>query len=156
MWVYIGISKINCGICKHLSILFYLAPSIIYITKKIFYINYMILWGIKLAGNKVWNCANRWNFERWHGTWFWKNVYSSWVNFCYGTSFLFDLHWCILFNIAILIILTNIYTLITVYFYVCRWKVKKKKPINTVNKTFVKITPSHGSSSSSDSSSSEE
>ena len=38
------------------------------------------------------------------------------------------------------IILTNVYTLITVYFYVCRWKVKKKKTINVVNKTFLKIT----------------
>ena len=99
-----------------------------------------MLWGIKLAGNKVWNCANRWNLERWHVTWFWKNVYSLWVNCCIGTSFLFDLHWCILFNIAIFIILTNVYTLISVYFYVCRWKVKKKKTINTVNKTFLKIT----------------
>ena len=99
-----------------------------------------MLWGIKLAGNKVWNCANKWNLERWHATWFWKNVYSSWSNCCYGTSFLFDLHWCILLNIAIFIILTNVYTLITVYFYVCRWKVKKKKTINSMNRTFLKIT----------------
>ena len=99
-----------------------------------------MLWGIKLAGNKVWNCSNRWNLEIWHDTWFWKNVYSSWVNCCYGTSFLFDLHWCILFNIAIFIILTNVYTLITVYFYVYRWKLKKKKTINTMNKKFLQIT----------------
>ena len=99
-----------------------------------------MLWGIKIEGKKVWNYANRWNLERWHGTWFWKNVYSLWVNCCNGMSFLFDLHWCILFNIAIFIILTNVYTLISVYFYVCRWKVKKKKTINTVNKTFLKIT----------------
>ena len=99
-----------------------------------------MLWGIKLAGNKVWNCANRWNLERWHTTWFWNNVYSSWVNCCYDTSYIFNLHWCILFNIAIFIILTNVYTLITIYFYVCRWKVKKKKTINTVDKTFLKIT----------------
>ena len=52
----------------------------------------------------------------------------------------FDLYWCILFNIAIFIILTNVYTIITVYFYVCRWKVKKKKTINILNKTFLKIT----------------
>ena len=32
------------------------------------------------------------------------------------------------------------YTLITIYFYVCRWKVKKKEKINTVNKTFLKMT----------------
>ena len=100
-----------------------------------------MLWGIKLAGNKVWSCANKLIVEGWHEIWFWKNVYSSWVNFCYGTSFLFDLHWCnILFNISIFIILTNVYTLITVYFYVCRWKVKKKKAINTMNKKFLKIT----------------
>ena len=99
-----------------------------------------MLWGIKLAGNKVWNYANRWNFERWHGTWFWKNVYSLWVNCFYGTSFIFYLHWCILFNIEIFIILTNVYTLIIVYFYVCRWKVKKKKTINIVKKIFLKIT----------------
>ena len=98
-----------------------------------------MLWGIKLA-KKVWNCANRWNLERWHVTWFWKNVYSLWVNYCNGMPFLFDLHWCVLFNIEIFIILTNVYTLISVYFYVCRWKVKKKKTINTVNKTFLKIT----------------
>ena len=56
-------------------------------------------------------------------------------------SFIFDLHLCILCNIAIFIIFTNVYTLITVYFYiVCRWKVKKKKTIKTVNKTFLKIT----------------
>ena len=100
-----------------------------------------MLCDIKLVGNKVWNCANRWNLEIWHTTWFWKNVYSSSVNCCCGTSFLFYLHWCILFNIAIFIILTNVYTLITVYFYVYRWKVKKiKKTINTVNKKFLKIT----------------
>ena len=99
-----------------------------------------MLWGIKLTRNKVWSCAKRWNLERWHGTWFWKNIYSLWVNFCYDTSFLFNLHWCILFNIAIFIILTNVYTLISVYFHVCRWKVKKKKTINTANKTFLKIT----------------
>ena len=98
-----------------------------------------MLWGIKLAWNKVWNCANKWIVERWHEIWFWKNVYSSRVNSCYGT-FLFDLHWCILFNIAIFIILTNVYTLISVYFYVCRWKVKKKKTIHAVNTTFLKIT----------------
>ena len=115
-----------------------------------------MLWGIKPTINKVWNCANKWNLERWHEIWFLKNMYSSWVNCCYGTSFIFDLHWCILFNIANFIILTNVYTLITVYFYVCRWKVKKKKTINTMNETFLKIAPSHGSSSSSDDSSSEE
>ena len=70
-----------------------------------------------------------------------KNVYSLWVNCCYGTSFISDLYWCnILFHIEIFIILSNLYTLITIYFYVCRWKVKKKKIINTVNKTFLKIT----------------
>ena len=53
---------------------------------------------------------------------------------------LFDLHWCILFNIAIFIILTNVYTIISIYFYVCRWKVKKKKTMNTMNTTFLKIT----------------
>ena len=98
-----------------------------------------MLWGIKIAGIKVWNCANKWFVERWHEIWFWKNVYSSWVNSCYGT-FLFYLHWCILFNIAIFIILTNVYTLITVYFYVCRWNLKKKKTINTMNKKFLQIT----------------
>ena len=66
-------------------------------------------------------------------------MYSSWVNYFYGT-FLFDLHWCIIFNIGIFIILTNVYTLITIYFYVCRCKVKKKKTINTVNKAFLKTT----------------
>ena len=80
------------------------------------------------------------NLEIWNVTWFWKNVYSLWVNCCNGTSFLFDLHWCILFNIAIFIILTNVYTIITIYFYVFRWKVKKNKTINTVKKTFPKIT----------------
>ena len=54
--------------------------------------------------------------------------------------FLFDLHWSILFNIEIFIILANVYTLISIYFYVFRWKVKKKKTINTMNKTFPKIT----------------
>ena len=127
LWVCVGISEINCGICKHLSILLYLAPSIINRTKKSFILNIWFFMGIKLAGNKVWNYANRWNLERWHGTWFWKNVYSLSVNFCYGTSFLFNLHSCILFNIEIFIILTNVYTLITVYFCVCRWKVKKSK-----------------------------
>ena len=99
-----------------------------------------MLWGIKLVGNKVWNCTNTWKFERWHVTWFWKNVYSLWVNYFNGTPFFSDLHWFMLFNIAIFIILTNVYTLISVYFYVCRWKVKKKKTINAMNKTFLKIT----------------
>ena len=99
-----------------------------------------MLLGIKIAGNKVWNCAKSWNLEIWHSTWFWKNVYSSWVNCCYGMSFLFDLHWCTLFNIAILIILSNVYTIITIYFYVCRCKVKKKETIKTLNKIYLKIT----------------
>ena len=84
----------------------------------------------------------RQHMKFWKMAWYmvWKNVYSLWVNCCNGTSFLFDLHWCILFNIAIFIILTNAYTLITVYFCVCRWKVKKNKTISTMNKTFLKIT----------------
>ena len=32
------------------------------------------------------------------------------------------------------IILTNVDTLITLYFYVCRWNLKKKKMINTMKK----------------------
>ena len=96
--------------------------------------------GYKTCGNKVWNCANRWNLEIWHGTWFWKNVYSLWVHCCYCTSFIFDLHWCILFNIAIFIILNNVDTLITLFFYVFRWNLKKKKTINIMNKTFLQIT----------------
>ena len=97
-----------------------------------------MLWGIKLVGNKVWNCANKRIVEKRHEIWFWKNVYSSWVNSCYGT-FIFDLHWCILFNIAIFIILANVYSLITLYFYVCRWNLKKKKKIIIMNKTFLQI-----------------
>ena len=91
-------------------------------------------------GNNVWNCVNRWHFERWYGTWFWKNVYSLWANCCIGTSSLFDLHWCILFNIEIFIIIMNVDTLITLYFYVCRWNLKKKKTINIMNKKFLQIT----------------
>ena len=98
-----------------------------------------MLWGIKLAGNKVWNYANKWIVERWNEIWFWNNVYISWVNSCYGT-FLFYLHRCILFNIPIFIILTNVDTLITLYFNVCRWNLKKKNTINTMNKTFLQIT----------------
>ena len=36
--------------------------------------------------------------------------------------------------------LTNIDTLITLYLYVCRWKLKKMKTINAINKTFLQIT----------------
>ena len=52
---------------------------------------------------------------------------------------LFDLHSCIL-SILILIIPKNADTLITLYFYVCRWKLKKRKKIEVVNKTFNQIT----------------
>ena len=41
---------------------------------------------------------------------------------------------------GICIILTNVYTLISIYFYVRRWKVKKKKTINVMRKMFLKIT----------------
>ena len=130
---------ISCGICQHLSILFYLALSIINRTKKIYILNIWFVKGYKTCRKQSMELHQQMKF--WHGTWFWKNVYSLWVNCFYGTLLLFDLHWCnILFNIAIFIILTNVYTFITVCFYVCRWKVKKKKTINTVNKTFLKIT----------------
>ena len=36
--------------------------------------------------------------------------------------------------------LTNVDTLITLYFYVCRWKLKKMKTINAISKTFLQIT----------------
>ena len=36
--------------------------------------------------------------------------------------------------------LTNVDILITLYFYVCRWKLKKTKTINAINKTFLQIT----------------
>ena len=97
-----------------------------------------MLWGIKLAGNRVWNYTNRRVVGTRHATWSWKNVYGSRVISCYGTL-LFDLQWCILF-ISIFIILTNVDTLITLCFCVCRWNMKKKKTVNAINKTFVQIT----------------
>ena len=90
-----------------------------------------------------------------HATWFWKNVYGSRVTSYYADTLLFDLRWCILF-ISIFIMLTNVDTIITLYFYVCRWKLKKTKIVNAINKTFFPNHLSHGSSSSSDNSSSEE
>lgn len=51
----------------------------------------------------------------------------------------FYLRWCILF-ISIFIMLTHVDTLITLYFNVCRWYLKKMKTINTINKTFLHIT----------------
>jgi len=67
-------------------------------------------------------------------------VHSLWVTSFYGT-FLFDLHWRILF-ISISIILTNLDTLITLYFYVFKWnnKINKMKIIDAINKTFLQIT----------------
>jgi hypothetical protein len=64
-------------------------------------------------------------------------VYNSVLNFFYGMSF-FNLHSCILF-ISIFIILTNVDTLITPYFYFCRWNLKKRKTIEAINKTFNQI-----------------
>ena len=94
---------------------------------------------IKTAGNKVWKCANRRFVDRRHEIWFWKNVYHSGLNSCYA-MFLFNLHSCLLF-ISIFIILTNVDTLITLYFYFCRWNhLKKRKTIETINKTFDQIT----------------
>ena len=100
-----------------------------------------MLWGIKLVGKKVWNCANKWNFERWHGTWFWKNVYSLWVNCCYGMPFLFSIY----IDVYYLILEFSLFSPMDIhsfqfFFNVCRWKMKKKKTINIVNTTFLKIT----------------
>ena len=47
MSVYVDISESNCGICKHLSILFYLAPFIINRTKKSFILNIWFVMGTK-------------------------------------------------------------------------------------------------------------
>ena len=52
---------------------------------------------------------------------------------------LFNLHSCILF-ISIFVILTNVDTLITLYFYFCRWNLKKRKIIEAINKAFDQIT----------------
>jgi hypothetical protein len=52
---------------------------------------------------------------------------------------IFNLHSNILF-ISILIILTNVDTLITLYFYFCRWNLKKRKTIEAINKTFNQTT----------------
>ena len=65
-------------------------------------------------------------------------MYHSWLNSFYGTSF-FNLYSCIL-CILIFIILNNVDTLRTIYFYVCRWNLKKRKTIKVVNKTFGQIT----------------
>ena len=94
---------------------------------------------IKIVGNKVWKCANRRVVDRRHEIWFWKNVYHSVLNSCYGMSF-FNLHSCVLF-VSIFIILTNADTLITIYFYFCRWNhLKKRETIKPINKTFDQIT----------------
>lgn len=68
-----------------------------------------------------------------------KEVYGSWVTSCYAGTFILDLRWCILF-ISIFIMLTNVHKLITLHFYVCRWKMKKMKTINAIKKTFLQIT----------------
>jgi flagellar basal body-associated protein FliL len=65
-------------------------------------------------------------------------VYHSGLKSLYGMLF-FNLHSCILF-ISIFIILTNVDTLITLYFYFCRWNLKKREKIEEINKTFVQIT----------------
>ena len=95
--------------------------------------------GMKFVGNKVWNWANRRIVETRHEIWFWKYVYDSWVNSFFPGMSLFNLHSCILF-ISIFIILTNVDRLITIYLYVCRWILKKKKIIEEINQTFRKIT----------------
>ena len=49
-----------------------------------------------------------------------------------------NLHSCIL-SILIFIILSNVDTLITLYFYVCREKLKKRKTIKEINKKYRQI-----------------
>ena len=73
-----------------------------------------------------------------HATWFLENVYGSRVTSCYAGTLLFNLRWCILF-ISIFIMLTNVDTLIILYFYVFRWKLKNMKIINAIIKTFLQI-----------------
>ena len=96
-----------------------------------------MLWGIKLIGNKEWSRANRRVHDRRHEMSFWKNVYHSWLNSFYGM--LFNLHSCIL-CISIFIIPTNVDTLVTLYLYVYRWKLKMRNTIEEMNKTFCQIT----------------
>lgn len=137
MWVYVCISKINYGIC--ISVLFYFSKFIINRTKKSFILNLWFIIGFKtfkkqnmeLCQQKT--CCNR------HETWFWNQLHRVWVTSCYG-KLLFNLHWCVLF-ISIFIILTNVDTLVTLYFYVYKWnKIKKTKTRDTINKTFLRIT----------------
>ena len=71
--VYVSVSEFNCEICKHLSILFYLAPSIINRTKTSFILNIWFVMGYKTCRKQSMELRQRWNFERWHGRW---NVYS--------------------------------------------------------------------------------
>ena len=98
-----------------------------------------MLWCIKLTRlNYVWSGANIRVVERRHGIWFWKNVCHSWLNSFYGMS-IFNLHPCIL-SILIFIIPKNVDTLIALYFYVCRWKLKKREKIQEINKPFSHIT----------------
>ena len=47
-----------------------------------------------------------------------------------------DLCW----SISVCTMSTNVDTLITLYFYVCRWKLKKMKTIEAINKKFIQIT----------------
>jgi len=67
-----------------------------------------------------------------------KEYVSFRIQFLYGTPLL-NLHSYIL-CISTFIILTNVDTLITLYFYFCRWNFKKRKKIEEINKTFSKIT----------------
>ena len=115
---------------------FYLSHFIINGKTKILYIKYVICYGINLW-EANYGGENIRAIERRNGIWFWKNVYHSRLNYFNGV--LFNLHSCIL-SILIFIIPTNVDAFISIYFYFCRWKMKIRKTIEEINKTFDQIT----------------
>ena len=83
-----------------------------------------------------------------HETYWWmewdmvlKECVSFMTHLLYAGTPLFNLHSCIL-SILFFIIPDNVDTLNALYFYVCRWKLKKRKTIEPINKKFSQITQS--------------
>ena len=88
-------------------------------------------WCISLEGKKIWSGTNKKNIESHHEECLQKNVYCLWSNHYYVSLFYLQNH---------VYYTTNEYILITLYFYVYRWNMKRcNAKLKPINKT-IKIT----------------
>ena len=118
--------------------MFYFFEFIINITKNLFILNLWFIMGFKTCRKQsmqlrqLKTCCNK----------AWDSVLKPCAQFM---SHLFLWYIDVLFTLIILfisifIILTNVDTLITLYFYVCKWNLKKTKIIDAINKTILQTT----------------